>query len=89
MTRHGALTTLSANAGDSLKDHSSDRDMIGDDSSSDAAGFWSVAISVLAMAVEDGKPGAMDARARVIAASNYDPNGHGASNNPTWAVVPR
>ncbi len=84
-----SLSALSANPGDSLKAHTSDADMVNGDSSNDGNGYWSVVLSVLAMAVEHGKAGAAAKRALVTAASNYDPGTHGANDDPTWAIVPR
>ena len=86
---HLSLTALSANPGDTLKGHSSNADMTGNDTSNDAAGYWAVVLSVLAMAVEHGRPGAAAKRTLVTAASNYNPAAHGASDNPTFALLPR
>jgi hypothetical protein len=84
-----SMPAISANAGDTLKGHSSNADMNGSDTSNDAAGFWAVVLSVVSMAVDHGKSGAAAKRALITAASNYDPAAHGASDDPTFALVPR
>jgi hypothetical protein len=84
-----SLGALPDAVGGTLKAHTSDTDMANGDSSNDGSGFWAVALSVLAMAVEHGKPGAAGKWSIVTAASNYNPGGHGAHDNPVFAVVPR
>ena len=84
-----SMPALSANAGDTLKGHSSNADMNGSDTSNDAAGFWAVVLSDVSMAVDHGKSGAAAKRGLITAAPNYDPGAHGASDDPTFALVPR
>jgi hypothetical protein len=78
------LSALSANKGDTLKDHTSDADMNPTGSSNDADGYWAPVIANLATAVEHGKTGAAAAFTLVTSASNYDPVGHMVNDKPKW-----
>jgi hypothetical protein len=83
------LPPLTANNGDTLKDHDSNTDMAAGDSSNDAYGYWSLALTALATAVDHGKAGALAAYQKVTAASNYNPVAHGVNDDPKWGIVPR
>ena len=83
-----ALGPLSASSGDTLKAHSSESDAASGTSSDTGTGYWSQALSSLAMAVEHGKAGAAAKRALVLAAPNYRPEAS-ANDDPTFAIVPR
>ena len=84
-----SLTALTASPGNSLKNHSSDADMTATSSSNDAGGYWAPIVSTLALASEHGVAGAAAKYSLVTSASNYDPAGHGANDDPTWAIIPR
>ncbi|MBS0366436.1 MAG: hypothetical protein JSR67_11520 [Proteobacteria bacterium] len=83
------LSALSANDGDTLKDHDAETDMNGGSSSNDVSGFWAYTIANLATATEHGKAGAAAAYRKVTLASNYNPVAHGIGNLPKWGIVPR
>jgi hypothetical protein len=70
-----------------LKQHSSDVDMTASDSSNAGNGYASVVAAALAMAVDQGVPGARERHSLFTSASNFDPAL--ADNDPTWAIVPR
>jgi hypothetical protein len=84
-----SLTALSANRGDTLKDHSSNNDMNPGGTSNDADGYWAPVIANLSTAMEHGKAGAAAAFALVSGASNYDPVGHGINDKPKWGIRSR
>src|SRR6185312_8839680 len=87
---------LSANIGDTLKDHNSDSDTTGSNTSNYADGFWSLRIAALSYAVDFQVPLAQFAYYAVTSAANYSPQtatgGFGydtASDSPHWFTVPR
>jgi hypothetical protein len=81
------LTALTANTGDTLKQHDTELDVTCCDTSSVGSGYWALHVSILAQAVDANLPGAKDAYARVTSATNFDSTG--ADNTPQFGFVPR
>lgn len=84
-----ALTALSSNVGDALKDHTSERDLYVGSSSDVVYGYWANATPAIVYAVDAGFPGATTAWQRMTSAPNWSQADAGADDNPTWALVPR
>lgn len=83
------LTHISANAGDTLKNHDVETDMDPSGTSNDADGYWAPIIAILSIAIEHGKAGAAASFARVTAASNYNPVGDLINDKPKWGIRSR
>lgn len=83
------LTHISANSGDTLKNHDVETDMDPSGTSNDADGYWAPIIAILAIAAEHGKAGAWDSFNRITAASNYNPVGDNINDKPKWGMRSR
>lgn len=81
------LAALTANSGDTLKQHDSESDVTCCDTSNVSSGYWALHVSVLAQAVDANRPGAKSAYDRVTSATNFDASQ--GSNTPQFAFVPR
>jgi hypothetical protein len=81
------ISALSAAAGGTLKQHSTDLDITSSDSSNVGTGYGAVVAAALAMAVDHGMQGARAKYALFTSASNFDTSL--AHDDPNWAIVPR
>lgn len=83
------LTPIQNQPGTTLKQHSSDADMTGADSSSWPVGYLGNMVPALSYAVDHQAPGASAGLARLQASPSWNLSLSVLHDNPIWGVLPR